>query len=409
MFMGWVVAGSLAAQEAPDPWAFVERYQGTITRAEFDDRLHRLFDPFGGLRSSLQYSENAVTFQPAGTETPLFRLEFAPDVASSKVAPRSWRTPEEIRRAEPVEGRPLAGLRVVLDPGHIGGEWGRIEQRSTLYPGFGRVQEGDLNLITAALLKTRLEALGAEVFPTRTTAEPTTSVRPEDLLDEALAELREKRPDFFRMRPGETAESRDRRVRNRVRYEAEFVLFRRAEILARSAKVRAAFQPDLTVVLFFNASPRSIDGRTTPENRNTFFVHGSYLREEALWPRQQPRLFYKLLDRATPTEFEVARSIATVFREKTGLEPVRYGDSATTRRIEPGYDDVVARNIAANREHDGPVVVVEPYFMNHPSVLRRLLAGDFDGEREFEGRMMGSIFREYAECVVEGLVRVYGR
>jgi hypothetical protein len=27
---------------------------------------------------------------------------------------------------------------------------------------------------------------------------------------------------------------------------------------------------------------------------------------------------------------------------------------------------VVARNLAINREHDGPVVITEPYFMNEP-------------------------------------------
>ena len=38
---------------------------------------------------------------------------------------------------------------------------------------------------------------------------------------------------------------------------------------------------------------------------------------------------------------------------------------------------MVARNLAFNREHDGPVVVTEPYFMNEHVTLQRLLAGDY--------------------------------
>ena len=68
---------------------------------------------------------------------------------------------------------------------------------------------------------------------------------------------------------------------------------------------------------------------------------------------------------------------------------------------------VVARNLAANREYDGPVVCTEPYFMNNKVVYQRLLAGDYDGVRTFNGKSYGSIFREYADCVAQGLVKAY--
>jgi len=53
--------------------------------------------------------------------------------------------------------------------------------------------------------------------------------------------------------------------------------------------------------------------------------------------------------------------------------------------------------------------VTEPYFMNQPETLARLLAGDYSGERMIAGRPRISIFDEYARCVAEGLVDVYGR
>jgi hypothetical protein len=96
-----------------------------------------------------------------------------------------------------------------------------------------------------------------------------------------------------------------------------------------------------------------------------------------------------------------------VFTQRTHLGPVRYGDSGTTRAVIPGNQYVVARNLAANREYDGPVVCTEPYFMNNKVVYQRLLAGDYEGQRTFDGKSYGSIFREYADCVAQGLVKAY--
>ena len=87
----------------------------------------------------------------------------------------------------------------------------------------------------------------------------------------------------------------------------------------------------------------------------------------------------------------MASDIASVFADKTHLGPVRYGDSATTRVVLPGNSYVVARNLAANREYDGPVVCTEPYFMNNRIVYQRLLAGDYDGTRLFDGKPYASI------------------
>jgi hypothetical protein len=74
----------------------------------------------------------------------------------------------------------------------------------------------------------------------------------------------------------------------------------------------------------------------------------------------------------------------------------------------PGNRYVVVRNLAFNREHDGPVVVTEPYFMNQPETLERLLAGDYPGERLIAGKRRRSIYREYAGCVAAGIVQAYG-
>ena len=45
--------------------------------------------------------------------------------------------------------------------------------------------------------------------------------------------------------------------------------------------------------------------------------------------------------------------------------------------------------------------------MNNRIVYQRLLAGDYDGTRNFNGKPYTSIFREYADCVAQGLVKAY--
>jgi hypothetical protein len=75
--------------------------------------------------------------------------------------------------------------------------------------------------------------------------------------------------------------------------------------------------------------------------------------------------------------------------------------------VSGGNAFVVARNLAFNREHDGPVVVTEPYFMNERVTLLRLLAGDYKGVRLVAGKGRESIFREYADCIAAGLVDAY--
>jgi hypothetical protein len=45
--------------------------------------------------------------------------------------------------------------------------------------------------------------------------------------------------------------------------------------------------------------------------------------------------------------------------------------------------------------------------MNNEETYARIQAGDYSGEREVAGKMRKSIFREYADSVVEGLADFY--
>lgn len=429
----------------PITWEDLTVYARSLTRAEFEKRLHFIFDPFHGMDPFLEITPQYVFVfrdpkslapkriwpgMPITHEIPFFlqnmheshgglakdnatdlfrdegvqlELPLAANEKNKQPPLPPYRTPTEFRALPKPPTKPLDRLRVAIDPGHIGGKWGQVEDRSTFYRGIGRIQEGDMNIITARILKEKLEQLGANVFLTREDMEPATPLRPDDLINEAetlLLKTNPKRATRLKSLPEHLA-------RQDLRNIANFLFCRFYEKRARAQKIRSSFEPDITVVLYINATPRSGRARLTPANQVILFVHGSYIREELQDPDQRLRLLYKLLDNATPIETEVASAIARAFVRHTGLPAVPYGNSKNTREVVPDYRYVVARNLAANREIDGPVVTTEPFFMNNHTVASRLVAGDYDGTRVFDGKPYPSIFRQYAQCVLEGLLECY--
>jgi len=391
----------------PNPWFPIDLYQGTITRQQFEQKLHSLYDPFSAFTPYLDINDSRVVVYPSAKErqVPQFVLQFAPP--NQPRAPMRWfRTPAEVRTVSHPLDKPLNGLRVAIDPGHIGGPWAQMEERSTRYHGSAPVQEGDLNLITGRLLKQELTNLGASVYVVRDSTEPVTPYRPNDFLEEGrelliahsshATNLHALPPDKLNLLFGQ-----------RLMELSEFLFYRCSEIIERGNRIRNNFVPDITITLYIDATPRSARGQTTPGNANIFFVGGSYTKSEMQDPEMQRRCVYKMVEGSSDIESEVAGDIADIFKQRTGLGPVPYGDSSTTRAVIPGNPYVVARNLAANREYDGPVVCTEPYFMNNREVYQRLLAGDYDGQRTFDGKPYTSIFREYADCVAQGLVKAY--
>ena len=443
----------------PEEWKSLEKYSGSLTRAEFEERLNDVFDPTGSLYPFLKITDQSVQVLSAtNPATPVATVLFAPEPLSVKellplpnsspvISSRDFSTvssapspeSESLREAffslfssSPTPSpspsgsahpsqvavapgvvpssagkQPLGGLRVVIDPADIGGAWGSMEDRSTVYPGFGLIQEGDLNLLVSKILAAQLKLLGAQVFVIRDTAQPVcglTVPEVEQVVPQVLAHRSYLLSKTFRSRTTNV------RVSSPIyqRITAEVLLTKNMEARARAEKARQAMTPDITVVLQFDATSGRHLGSMPRINRNILFVSGAYTAGEIKSdPRERLKLLTKLFQNVSPLEIRAALGIARHLAELTGFPPVLYGNGRTTLSI-AGNPYVVARNLLLSREHDGPVVVTEPYFMNQPETLQRLLAGDYDGTRLIAGKQRISIFREYAEAVASGLVDVYG-
>ena len=377
--MAWSTAASAA------DWLVLDRYQQTISRAEFETLLAHVYCPSGALTNYLNFGTNSVTvFSTTDKTNALFTLRFAADVPSlhPSISPFS---------------------RIALDPGHIGGAWARMEERFFERGKDRPVQEAVLNLTVARLLKARLEAAGAQVYLTKDNLDPVTDKRPENFRAQAEQEMAAlTRFDAFLPLEREAARA------DAVRKRAEQLFYRNSEIAARASLLNDKIKPDLTICLHFNAVEWDDCQSLVDDNRLVVFVHGNYLASELKDDDQKLRLFSKLLERSHPAELMVAEAIATALAGATKLPPVEYGPSSSSIRVgDNPY--VFARDLAANRLVNGPVVYLEPYYMNNRIVYQRLQLGDYEGNRDVNGVPMKSIFREYADAVADGLAKFLSR
>jgi len=374
-------------------WNKLETHQKTITADTFSRLLNDVYTPDGGLIPYLRYdaASAALYSTPAQTGSPIFVLTFAESnapLATKKIGGKHG---------------PLQGLRIALDPGHIGGAWSRMEERYFLvdrerdWP----VQEGAINLYVARLLRDRLDEAGAEVIMVKDSLEPMTPLRPDELLRIA-GQLPSADPRFKHL-PDLLVES-SRRDAQRKAVEKQF--YRRAEINARADKINREINPDLTLCIHFNATGWGDEKTLYEENGLVFFVHGNYQAGELIDDEMKYYLMSKLLERSHDEELSVTRSIAEAYVAATELPPSYTVESGNM--IPMGTNHYIyARNLAANRQFQGPVVFLEPYYMNNRTVYARIQAGDYDGEREIEGKMYPSIFKEYADAVAAGVINYY--
>ena len=369
----------------PPDWGTLEIYQNTIRREEFERLLSSIFTTGDAWKSFIQINEMEAHIQTGNSSgDPVFHLHFALTEAS---VPRQWRTASELPLTNLTN--PLAGLKIAIDAGHIGGTWAKMEERWFVVGDGQPVQEGDMTLQVAKLLKPRLEALGATVTLVRDKLEPVTPLRPEALLEVAKASSSNQSPQKL----------------------AERLFYRTAEIRARADLVNQVIKPDLVLCLHFNAEGWGDPNNPTLIDRTHLhlLLNGAYTDEEVALDDQRFALLQKLLQRTHQEEALIGATVADTFAEISGLPPYIYPLESKSVRSIDGHPYLWARNLLANRLYDCPVIFMEPYVMNSTIDYARIQAGDYEGLREINGKNQVSIFREYSEAVAEGLKKYYSQ
>ena len=403
-FLFWLLIANPAMAKltilAPPPdWRVLDRYQNTLTRSEFESRLP-LYSPDGSIYNYLDVSDALVRiYSDKEKQNKLWELP----LASSAVEKRPYTPVEKAAWLRKLSGgtdeKPLLGVRICLDPGHIGGEWANIEERRFRIGNGPPVEEGELNYTTCRLIEPLLKEAGAEVVWTRQLGVPVTPLRPGDLLAEGIEMMWQR--DEIKARRQSTSG-----LLKLARWYSELMFYRVAEIRARS-EIIGELKPDLTLCIHYNAAAWGRRPRLMKTNKIVIFVHGGYLANELVFDDMKFVLFSKLLERTEKTEQQVADAIGGKVVDLWGYPPADYADSPEGA-VHTGTSPYVwARNLMASRLYQGPVVFVEGPYMNDRQTYPRLIAGDYDGEREFAGKKCRSIYREYAEIVAQGVIDAY--
>ena len=395
-------AENLSPLGASPNWDSLERYQETITHDDFVRLLESVYCPNGASSAVIKVEPLFARITTDKATDAHFTLRFAKSEATRRPRARAWATPQTLPPRK--SSGPLSDLRMVLDPGHLGGTWAQMEERWFKVGDAPPVQEGDMTLRVAEMIAPELQKLGAKVSLVRDKLEPTTPKRPDDFEELAKMILKkggitQPREDFIGPADPEKEQS--------VRWNRDILFYRNSEIRARAEIVNGKLRPDVVLCLHFNAEAWGDPAKPTLVDKNHFhlLVNGCYLAPELEFDDERFEMVRRLLSHAYLEEVTLAEKLAEVLARKTHLPAYEYTKDNALKVGTSGY--VFARNLMATRLYKCPTVYLEPYVMNSQDVFARIQAGAYAGARNVNGKEQPSIFREYTDSVVEGLLEYY--
>ena len=407
-------AGQLSPLAPTPDWSTLDAYQQTITREEFSRLVNQVYSFDGAFWSYADFNDQRViVYSDTAKAHPLFTLRFAASESDCAPLPHPFQT--KATSKDPAQ--PLKGIKIALDPGHIGGDWAKLEARWFQLGDDPPVMEASLALTTCKRLAELLQADGATVIWAKNKLEPVTDRRPDDLRREAIAALALGKPKdqtytpsfLFGIRmPRLSHSTSGGAIESRIDNEAALLFYRVAEIRARGDVVNPQ-HPDLTICVHYNA-----DDWGDPDHPQlvahsglVIFVNGCYEKGELAFDDYKYDMLRKLLDR---TAVQEERGCALVGQSM--LDTFKYPPDAAPRYSAHHVTDVpsvYARDLLANRIYHGPVIYCEGPYMNARDAYYRIIAGDYLGLRTIQGQSVPSIYRDYAGSVEKGVLKYFGK
>ena len=295
---------------------------------------------------------------------------------------------------------PLIGLRLALDPGHIGGMWADWEERSfRISTDDYWIREGELVLEVAQLVRAKLEALGAEVILLRDSNYPLNPVSVADYCILAAEGFVASAIASIYKQNANVAYAHNRSLRTVVVTE---------ELAERARIVNEVIRPDALISLHINATPwPKGEQRLVVKDHSHVLIFGCLSATELALPGQRNRLFTKLFNGSGPIEVKLANALGRSIAEATSLSASEYeGENAI--RINAYVPEVWARNLMLLRLVDCPTVMLEPYIANSRNSYPRLQKALAIRAKSLPVPKDDILF-EYADAVVNGVLRAYGR
>ena len=363
-----------------DRFSEFEWAQEKWTRKELEEKLGRYQQKDGRIGSFFTLTDEALT------------LYDAPETERSRSVDFCLRLVKGKRVSSKREKqKSLVGVKIALDPGHLGGPYARLGERYIDHPPSlerkqgSQFDEGTVSFLTALYLKILLEKEGAIVMITR------------DQIGQCV--YRESFFDWLKKNPhlwsGQVSLSN---------------LFRRfynpLDLRARAEKINA-FKPDLSVVLHYNShhveEEYSSNNCVSSKNYNLVFVPGSFCRNELASEDSRYEFMRLLVTRDLDESRRLSRCILDAFYRKLAVPVVENSDGVAyldkvCLAVEKG---IYARNLALTRLIHGPVCYGETLIQNNIDECLNLTRKDF----VIGGIECSSRIKEVAEAYFEGIKR----
>ena len=374
-----VVSAKLSELAKPPDWSRLDSFQKSISKQEFLIQLNEVYCPRESWWSPwIKIEENRARIRKKNGSDEWYSLLFSESNKSANQSSPSFQ---------------ISGSKILIDPGHIGGEFSEMEGRHFSFGDDKPVKEGDLALNVALLVKSELEKKGAKVQLTREGNQPVTKLRPNDFDDLAMTWF--KKMEWLH---GLSEDEKNKRIEKRK----ELYFYRVSEIMARSQIIKK-MKPDLVLCIHLNAAPWPDPEKKSLVSRNDYhvLVNGCYMGGEVAYDNQRFEMIWRLLNRWDVREKFIAEHMSKAFAQKTSLPAFAYKGPNALKIGE--VEGVWARNLLANRIYEAPVVFLEPYIANSETVYQRIKMGNLDGQKKTGQQTKISLVREYASAVVFGL------
>ncbi|MBM3893723.1 hypothetical protein FJ365_04985 [Candidatus Dependentiae bacterium] len=317
--------------------------------------------------------------------------------------------------------QPLAGLRIALDPGHLGGNMAQLEERFIDIPvqngkSACTFNEGTLTAATACYLRDMLVSLGAEVMLTKGKpgqavyevsfndwCKQTFDIHTE--ADWATAATQQKLISFLQSDAIPNIENRAARIAELVSLSSQAaatrlkqsllrLCYNQLDLRARTAKIND-WQPDLTLALHYNAHGPNSNYKTISANYNMTFIPGGI--EGAALRNKTTRiaLIRFLVTPIVEQSHVLSLCITQAMTEELGVKPLKtpYPNS---RLVETG---VYARNLALLRNTESPMCYAESLVQNNHDEAVRLSQKD----DVIDGIIAPSRIKQVAKAYTNGI------
>ena len=307
---------------------------------------------------------------------------------------------------------PLAGLKILIDPGHMGGDdWDKDTGKFVSVNG-RKVSEGSLTLWTALLTAKKLEKLGAIVQLTREKLGTVSSEDPKNFnstpfinqyfynsMDDWMAPYLTQSIDQIKLNIKNASE-----VQKAFTDAQKLQFFITGADLEARSKMVDTFKPDVTLDIHFDAS--KIDALQNNNQSLEAFIPGSFAKTETGSRRVRAMALKHLLEvRRWNQSVELADEITQSMSSSLNIPRLSSPDAFSALKVRDG---VYARNLYINRRALSSLVVyLECLHYDHVNEHKRLSVLDQTGFYHATSFQYPNRLNDIADGIENGFIEYF--